>query len=128
MMLYAKVKHQNILSWAQTPSPVQPPGTISHGMHPITVATVAREPKSSMGGSKPSRSAWADVARFSDLGLRVVATAVAGGAGGFWLDRELGLLERFPVLTLIGLALGLGGGMVVVARAVAPNQDREEQS
>lgn len=58
------------------------------------------------------------VLQFVGIGWYVATCIVAGGVGGLWLDRRLGLS---PLLTLVGIALGLlvaGFGMYRMLMAV----------
>ena len=72
-----------------------------------------------VGDHRGPNPIWAEMARLADLGFRVVVSSVLGMAGGLWLDRKLGLIERFPLLTLVGTLLGLAAGMMAVVRAVS---------
>ena len=62
--------------------------------------------------------------RVADLGVRLVVACVVGSFVGYWLDGKLGLLDRFPFLTLIGFFLGLAAGMVALVRGVAAAERR----
>ena len=73
-----------------------------------------------MGDVQPPRSVWADVARYSDLGLRFVVATVGGAGCGYWLDRKFELAGQFPLLTLVGFFLGLAIGMYSLFRALRP--------
>lgn len=55
-----------------------------------------------------------------DLGLRVVIACTACTAVGFWLDRKTGLMETFPVSTLVGFFIGLGAGMLALVKGLQP--------
>ncbi len=50
-------------------------------------------------------------ALFSEIGLILLVTVLAGVLGGYWIDKQLGTL---PIFALAGLFLGLAAG----ARAV----------
>ena len=54
------------------------------------------------------------------LGWYLALCIVGGAAGGFWLDGRLGTK---PLLTLIGLLLGIGLGFYCLYRIVAPLMD-----
>ncbi|PZC44823.1 MAG: putative F0F1-ATPase subunit Ca2+/Mg2+ transporter [Chloroflexi bacterium] len=54
------------------------------------------------------------------LGWYLALCIVGGAAGGFWLDGRLGTK---PLLTLIGLLLGIGLGFYGLYRIVAPLMD-----
>ena len=56
------------------------------------------------GASGLNRRDLTTVLQFLGLGWYVALCLLAGIAGGIWLDRRL---ESLPVLTLLGLALGL---------------------
>ena len=53
------------------------------------------------------------------LGIGIVSalTLVAGIALGWWLD---GLLHTFPVLVLVGIALGIAGGICYTIVQIRP--------
>jgi F0F1-type ATP synthase assembly protein I len=50
------------------------------------------------------------------LGMTLAVTVLAGLAGGYWLDHQLGTR---PVLVLLGGALGVGAALVYLFTAVA---------
>jgi F0F1-type ATP synthase assembly protein I len=59
---------------------------------------------------EPGRT-WAYFALFSEIGLVLLITTLAGVLVGYWIDQRLGSL---PVFVVVGLFVGLAGG----ARAV----------
>jgi F0F1-type ATP synthase assembly protein I len=59
---------------------------------------------------EPGRG-WAYFALFSEIGLVLLVTTLAGVLAGYWLDRQL---ETLPIFVLVGLLVGLAVG----ARAV----------
>jgi hypothetical protein len=56
------------------------------------------------------------LALFSEIGLILLVATLAGALGGHWLDLQLGL--AFPILLLVGLALGLAAGAIAVWRLI----------
>jgi ATP synthase protein I len=64
--------------------------------------------------NEPGR-ALAYFALFSEIGLVLLVTVLAGVLGGYWLDRQLGTL---PIFVLIGLGIGLTAGALAVRRMV----------
>lgn len=73
-----------------------------------------------MGDDHRPRTAWADVARYSDLGLRFVVAAVVFAGCGYAIDRKFEPFGRFPLLTLVGLLFGLAVGMYSLFRSLKP--------
>ncbi len=67
-------------------------------------------------GQRHPRNALAEAYRVLDLGLRMTLSVAAFAAGGFWLDRKLGL--GFPVGTLVGFALGFVAGFWALIRGL----------
>jgi F0F1-type ATP synthase assembly protein I len=55
--------------------------------------------------------AWGYFALFSEIGLVLLVTVLAGVLGGYWVDQRL---RTLPIFVLVGLFVGLGAG----ARAV----------
>jgi F0F1-type ATP synthase assembly protein I len=64
--------------------------------------------------NEPAR-AWAYLALFSEIGLVLLVTTLAGVLAGYWLDREIGTL---PLFVLIGFAVGLAAGSVAIYRLI----------
>lgn len=54
-------------------------------------------------------------ALFSEIGLILLVTTLAGVLVGYWIDQRIGSL---PVFVLIGLFAGLGLGAVGVKRLI----------
>lgn len=54
-------------------------------------------------------------ALFSEIGLILLVTTLAGVLVGYWIDQRIGSL---PVFVLIGLFAGLGMGAVGVKRLI----------
>ena len=68
-------------------------------------------------------SAWKGLAELSAIGMTLVVATVVGLAGGYYLDRWLG---TSPLLTIIGLLLGIAAGFVNLFRSVkAAERDME---
>jgi F0F1-type ATP synthase assembly protein I len=55
------------------------------------------------------------LALFSEIGLVLLVTTLAGVLVGYWADTQVGTL---PVFVLIGLAAGMGAGAVAVRRLI----------
>ena len=55
------------------------------------------------------------LALFSEIGIVLLVTTLAGVLGGYWLDGRLGTL---PVFVVLGLLLGLGAGALAVYRLI----------
>ena len=55
------------------------------------------------------------LALFSEIGLVLLVTTLAGVLVGYWVDKQLGSL---PVFVLAGLAAGMGAGAVAVRRLI----------
>ncbi len=64
--------------------------------------------------NEPGRT-WAYFALFSEIGLILLVTTLAGVLAGYWIDRQLGSL---PIFVLVGLAVGLTAGAVSVYRLI----------
>ena len=60
---------------------------------------------------------WAYVALFSEIGISLLVTTLAGALIGHWVDGQLG--TAFPVFMLIGFFLGAGAGTVMIIRLVS---------
>jgi F0F1-type ATP synthase assembly protein I len=65
--------------------------------------------------NEPGR-ALAYFALFSEIGLVLLFTSLAGVLAGYWLDQRIGTL---PIFVLLGLAAGMGAGVLVVARLIS---------
>jgi len=72
-----------------------------------------------VSASNLPKSGLAQALRVADLGFRLVVACLVGSFAGYWLDRILGLLEWFPLLTLVGFFLGLAAGMVALVRGIS---------
>jgi F0F1-type ATP synthase assembly protein I len=59
--------------------------------------------------------AGAYLALFSEIGMVLLVTTLAGVAGGYWLDQRLGTL---PVFVLVGFLGGAGIGAVGIWRMI----------
>ena len=55
------------------------------------------------------------LALFSEIGMLLLVTTLAGVAGGYWLDQRLGTL---PVFVLVGFLGGAGVGAVGIWRMI----------
>jgi F0F1-type ATP synthase assembly protein I len=55
------------------------------------------------------------LALFSEIGLLLLVTTLAGVAAGYWLDQELGTL---PIFVLVGFFAGAGIGAVGIHRLI----------
>lgn len=75
-------------------------------------------PWHSVNGREPHRSGLGAALKAADLGMRFVIACVAGAVLGYLLDRWFGFLERFPVLTFVGLIVGFAAGMTALIRSV----------
>ena len=56
------------------------------------------------------------LALFSEIGMILLVTTLAGVAGGYWLDQQLGTL---PVFVLVGFLGGAGVGAVGIGRMIS---------
>jgi ATP synthase protein I len=54
-------------------------------------------------------------ALFSEIGVLLLVTTLAGVAGGYWADQRLGTL---PVFVLVGFFAGAGTGAVGIWRLI----------
>ena len=54
-------------------------------------------------------------ALFSEIGLVLLVTTLAGVAAGYWLDQRLGTL---PVFVLVGFLVGAGIGAIAMYRMI----------
>ena len=55
------------------------------------------------------------LAIFSEIGLILLVTSLAGVAAGYWVDQRLGTL---PVFVLVGFLAGTGIGTVGIYRLI----------
>lgn len=55
------------------------------------------------------------LALFSEIGLLLLVTTLAGIAGGYWLDQQL---RTLPVFVLVGFFAGAGIGTVGIYRLI----------
>jgi hypothetical protein len=55
------------------------------------------------------------VALFSEIGVLLLVTTLAGVAAGYWADQRLGTL---PVFVLLGFFAGAGSGAVGIWRLI----------
>ncbi len=60
--------------------------------------------------------AGAYVALFSEIGVTLLVTILAGVLIGWWVDRQL---HTLPVFVLIGALLGMASGAVAVGRLIS---------
>lgn len=56
------------------------------------------------------------LALFSEIGMLLLVTTLAGVAAGYWADQRLGTL---PVLVLVGFLGGAGIGAVGIYRLIS---------
>lgn len=56
------------------------------------------------------------LALFSEIGVLLLVTVLAGVLVGYWIDQRLGTL---PVFVLVGFFLGLTAGAVGIYRLIA---------
>ena len=56
------------------------------------------------------------LALFSEIGLLLLVTTLAGVAAGYWVDQRLATL---PVFVLIGFLAGAGAGTVGIWRLIS---------
>jgi F0F1-type ATP synthase assembly protein I len=54
-------------------------------------------------------------ALFSEVGMLLLVTTLAGVAAGYWVDQKLGTL---PVFVLVGFLAGAGIGTVGIYRLI----------
>jgi ATP synthase protein I len=55
-------------------------------------------------------------ALFSEIGLTLLVTVLAGVLVGYWIDQQLGTL---PIFVLVGLLIGLTTGAVAMYRMIS---------
>lgn len=58
---------------------------------------------------------WAYAALFSEIGISLLVTTLAGVLIGYWVDAQLGSL---PVFVIVGFLVGAGCGTVLIYRVV----------
>jgi ATP synthase protein I len=63
---------------------------------------------------EPGRG-WAYAALFSEIGISLLITTLAGVLAGYWVDTQLGSL---PVFVMVGFLVGAGSGSVLIYRLV----------
>jgi F0F1-type ATP synthase assembly protein I len=64
---------------------------------------------------EPGRS-WAYAALFSEIGISLLVTTLAGVLVGHWVDEQLGTL---PLFVIVGFLVGAGSGTVMIYRLVS---------
>jgi ATP synthase protein I len=55
------------------------------------------------------------LALFSEIGMLLLVTTLAGVAAGYWLDQRL---DTLPIFVLVGFFAGAGAGTVGIYRLV----------
>jgi ATP synthase protein I len=55
-------------------------------------------------------------ALFSEIGISLLITTLAGVLAGYWVDTQLGSL---PVFVIVGFLIGAGAGTVLIYRLVS---------
>ena len=55
------------------------------------------------------------LALFSEVGMVLLVTTLAGVAAGYWVDQRLGTL---PIFVLVGFLAGVGIGTVGIYRLI----------
>lgn len=81
-----------------------------------------------MGSTKKKANLWAQVGLYTSLGFILPAGALAGGAGGWLLDRWL---RTSPLLTVVMGFLGAAAGLIEVLRILGraeKDADRDHSS
>jgi len=63
---------------------------------------------------EPGRGA-AYAVLFSEIGISLLVTTLAGVLAGYWVDTQLGSL---PIFVLVGFLIGAGSGTVLIYRLV----------
>lgn len=63
-----------------------------------------------------SGQAGAYFALFSEIGILLLVTTLAGTLGGYWLDGQLGTL---PIFAVVGFLGGAGAGAVGIYRLIS---------
>lgn len=62
-----------------------------------------------------SGRSWGYFALFSEVGLVLLVTILAGILAGYWVDQQLGTI---PIFVLVGLVVGMTAGAVAVYRLI----------
>jgi F0F1-type ATP synthase assembly protein I len=65
---------------------------------------------------EPGRG-WGYAALFSEIGLSLLVTTLAGVLIGHWVDERLGM--TVPIFVIVGFLLGAGSGTVMIYRLVS---------
>lgn len=55
------------------------------------------------------------LALFSEIGILLLVTTLAGALGGYWLDQQL---RTLPIFVLVGFLAGAGIGTVGIYRLI----------
>jgi F0F1-type ATP synthase assembly protein I len=63
---------------------------------------------------EPGRG-WAYAVLFSEIGMSLLVTTLAGVLAGYWVDTQLGTV---PVFVIVGFLVGAGSGTVLIYRLV----------
>ena len=61
---------------------------------------------------EPGRG-WAYAALFSEIGISLLVTTLAGVLAGYWVDTTLGTV---PIFVIVGFLGGAGSGTVIIYR------------
>ncbi len=61
---------------------------------------------------EPGRG-WAYAALFSEIGISLLVTTLAGVLAGYWVDTQLGTV---PIFVIVGFFAGAGSGTVLIYR------------
>jgi ATP synthase protein I len=61
---------------------------------------------------EPGRG-WAYAALFSEIGISLLVTTLAGVLAGYWVDTQLGTV---PIFVIVGFLGGAGSGTVIIYR------------
>ncbi len=61
---------------------------------------------------EPGRG-WAYAALFSEIGISLLVTTLAGVLAGYWVDTQLGTV---PIFVIGGFFAGAGSGTVLIYR------------
>ena len=76
-----------------------------------------------MKAKQTQRGAVREVYRYSGLGCTFAAAVLVFIAGGWLLDRWLGVM---PLFTMLGALVGAALGSVSIYRGLLPKADRDE--
>ena len=74
---------------------------------------------------KDAKKMWRAAARFSAVGLELGIAVGIGYAGGWYLDGRFGTK---PYLSLVGLLLGIGAGVLTFVRVARELQQFDKDS